>query len=457
MRVCLLNDSFPPVIDGVANTVLNYASVLSGTAGWGAMVATPKYPGADYTGYPFPVEAYTSFSLGKIVEGYRAGNPLDLNVINRIREYGPDVLHTHCPVISAMLARILRKETDAPVVFTYHTKFDEDIAKALSQEWARKETTKVLVSNISACDEVWTVSSGAGENLKSLGYEGDYKVVFNGVDFPKGKVPEKEMRELLKDYPIAEGVPVFLYVGRMMTYKGLPLLIDALGILNRQGMDFQMVFVGGGVDTEELKEQCRDAGIEGKVLFTGPIYERRVLQAWNTRADLFMFPSTYDTNGIVVREAAACGLAALLIEESCAAEGITDGVNGFTAPENPEGYAEKLKQICEQEGCMKRVGDRAMDEIYISWEDSVRHARSLYEDLVDRKLSGRLEKHPFVPTEAAVAKAAEADRVIWKMIRSPKRLLDGMLENIGSLERLGARRKKKDEMEFRDETGNETD
>ena len=37
--------------------------------------------------------------------------------------------------------------------------------------------------------------------------------------------------------------------------------------------------------------------------------DREILRAWNTRADLFLFPSTFDTNGLVVREAAACGLA----------------------------------------------------------------------------------------------------------------------------------------------------
>ena len=89
-----------------------------------------------------------------------------------------------------------------------------------------------------------------------------------------------------------------------------------------------MVFVGKGPDQKPLKRKAEELGLMGKCIFTGPVYDRNALRAWNTRADLFLFPSTFDTNGLVVREAAACGLASLLIEGSCAAEDITQGRNG---------------------------------------------------------------------------------------------------------------------------------
>ena len=55
--ICLMNDSFPPVIDGVANAVTNYASVIQ--RGYGdATVVTPYYPDADDSIYPFPVLRY---------------------------------------------------------------------------------------------------------------------------------------------------------------------------------------------------------------------------------------------------------------------------------------------------------------------------------------------------------------------------------------------------------------
>ena len=62
-------------------------------------------------------------------------------------------------------------------------------------------------------------------------------------------------------------------------------------------------------------------------------------------ADMFLFPTSYDTNGIVVREAAACGLGSVLIKGSCAAEGITDRRNGYLIDENAESMAEAVEEL----------------------------------------------------------------------------------------------------------------
>lgn len=412
MNICLLNDSFPPVIDGVANAVINYASVLNGMEGTNVVVGTPEYPDADYSSYPYKVIPYSSYDTTAIISGYRAGNPLAMKAINGIKELSPDIIHTHCPVASTVMARILRKETDAPIVFTYHTKFDVDIAAATSSKFLQKESIHALVSNISACDEVWTVSRGAGENLRSLGYEGDYIVMNNGVDFDKGRADEQAVKAAAEGFDLPAGVPVFLFVGRIMKYKGLPLIIDAVKQLSENGTDYRMVFVGSGRDADELKATVRNYGItlyeraesgdiirtggwqaKGAVIFTGPVYDRNALRAWNTRADLFLFPSTYDTNGIVVREAAACGLASVLIEGSCAAEGITDRRNGYIIKETAEDMYRILREVSENISDAARVGQNAMDEIYISWEDSVKTAYKRYEEVLRMKRSGELDVH----------------------------------------------------------------
>ena len=112
MNICLLNDSFPPLIDGVVNVVMNYARILQDSPDIKAnvLVATPEYPGVLYEGsYPYEVVPYKSLDTSKLTSGYRAGNPLDLKAIKRIREFEPDIIHVHCPAASAILGRILRK------------------------------------------------------------------------------------------------------------------------------------------------------------------------------------------------------------------------------------------------------------------------------------------------------------------------------------------------------------
>lgn len=391
LNVCLVNDSFPPEIDGVANAVTNYARIITQTHG-NASVVTPSNPEADDSVFPFPVLRYPSIDMTKQV-GYRAGLPFSSEILHEIETSHFDIIHSHCPITSTMLARVAREQLDVPVVFTYHTKFDIDIANAVQSKLLQKEAAKLLVGNIAACDEVWTVSRGAGENLRKLGYEGDYIVMPNGVDFPRGRVSESLISDVTRSVELPDGVPVFLFVGRMMWYKGIKIILDALRELADGGQDFRMVFVGGGTDREEIIDYATSLELGERVHFCEAIHDRERIRAWYCRADLFLFPSTFDTNGLVVREAAACALASVLVAGSCAAEDVTDGVNGFLIEENAPSMAAKLRAICAAPETAARVGEGAQRDIYMSWEEAVAMAYSRYYDVIDNYRSGRCPAH----------------------------------------------------------------
>ena len=390
-KVCLINDSFPPAIDGVANAVTNYADIIAREYGEPTVV-TPYYPEADDSVYPFPVVRYPSVDMTKFV-GYRAGMPFSAEMMEKLEKTGFDIIHSHCPITSTMLARSLRDRISVPVVMTYHTKFDIDIANAVSSKLLQEEAKKILVENISACDEIWTVSRGAGENLCSLGYEGDYIVMPNGVDFPRGRVDESLIEEVTAGFDLPEGVPVFLFVGRMMWYKGIRIILDALKTLRENGQVFRMVFVGGGGDKKEIVAYCEELGLSDLVFFAEPIHDRNRIRAWYCRADLFLFPSTFDTNGLVVREAAACALASILIAGSCAAEDVEDGVSGFLIEENAESMAAKLLELCRNPEAVKAVGEGALRDLYISWEEAVANACRRYEIVIENYRAGKYPKH----------------------------------------------------------------
>ena len=376
LNVCLLNDSFPPAIDGVANAVTNYAQIISREHGEAAVV-TPFYPDADDSVYPFPVLRYPSLDTTKLV-GYRAGIPFDPELMEDLERRDFDIIHSHCPIVSTMLARSLREQINRPVVFTYHTKFDIDIANAISSKLLQDEAAAILAANISACDEVWTVSRGAGDNLRKLGYAGDWRVMPNGVDFPRGRVEEDKVLAVTEGFDLPAGMPVFLFVGRMMWYKGIRIILDALNILQSEGMDFQMVFVGDGMERVQIEEYAELKGLSEKCVFTGAFRERDLLKGFYSLADLFLFPSTFDTNGIVVSEAAASSLASVLIKGSCAAEEATDGRNAFLIEEEAGSLAKLLLQLGNDKELFRKIGEKAMDDLYTSWEDSVANAWKRY-------------------------------------------------------------------------------
>ena len=388
LNLCLMNDSFPPTIDGVANAVVNYAKNIAAHHGRCA-VATPEYP--DVTDdYPFPVIRYPSLNTTQLT-GYRAGYPFAPETIETLRRMDFNLIHTHCPVASTVLARALRDASGAPVVFTYHTKFDIDIAKAVRSQLVQQAAIDLLVANVSACDEVWVVSEGAGENLRSLGYEGDYLVMPNGVDLDKGQAGGAAIRALNDAWALPADKPVFLFLGRMMWYKGLRLILDGLRRYRETGHDFCMAFVGDGIDRAEVEAYAEEIGLADLCRFTGAVHDRETVRAWYCRADLLLFPSTFDTNGLVVREAAACGLGSVLVRGSCAAEGVTDGKNGILIDETPESLAAVLGAGDMTIERFRAVGQHAMDELYLSWADSVARAADRYQVVLERQMRGELK------------------------------------------------------------------
>ena len=85
----------------------------------------------------------------------------------------------------------------------------------------------------------------------------------------------------------------------------------------------------------------------------------------------------------MVREAAASATPSILVGGSCAAEGINDAETGFICSESPQSYAEKIDRLLDNPDLLARVGQKAQNDIYISWEESIRNAYERYQVVID--------------------------------------------------------------------------
>lgn len=385
MKVALFNDSFPPTIDGVANAVQNYAQIITDNYGEAAVI-TPKYPNVT-DNYPYKVHRFHSAKfVGKMP--YRVGNPISPKTLHALSKEKFDIFHVHCPFASAVVARelVLGKENRPPIVFTYHTKYEMDIEKYVPVKEIQSIAKKFILSNIKFADEVWAVSEGAAESLHSLGYKGNILVMPNGTDFKLGKADPLEIAEIERMYLIKKDVPMLLFCGRMIWHKNLKLILDALKMLSDAGIKYHAFFVGDGGDRPAVEQYAKNIGIYQNTVFTGAVYDRNRLKAFFTRADLFMFPSTYDTSGLVVKEAAACYTPSILVRGSCASEGVEDGFSGVLCEETAEDFAKKLAELCKAPAAFETLGNNAAKHVYYSWEDSVANAVKRYEIVIENHL-----------------------------------------------------------------------
>ncbi len=378
IKVGLLNDSFTPQVDGVVMAVRNYAKILNEKYD-GAVVAVPSFP--DYNDIePYKVIRYPSTSGGAKI-GYRIGNPFSVKTVHALKSEKVNILHAHCPFSAAVLARFARKQIKVPMVLTYHTKFDIDLEKRVGLSGLKFASKKLILNNIKAADEVWAVSNGAGESLRNIGYHGDFRVMENGTDFERRRASKHETDQLRALYGLRDEV-IFLFVGRMMWYKGVKLTLDALSVIAGRGADFKMIFVGDGYDRNDIIKYAADLGLSAKCIFPGLVSDREKLRVYYSLADLFLFPSLYDTNGLVVREASACDLASVVIRGSCAAESVPDEGAAILIEESVESYAEALHRAVIDREKLASLGRAAGDRIYLSWEDAVAKAYLRYGELI---------------------------------------------------------------------------
>ncbi len=379
--VGLFNDSFPPTIDGVAQTVKNYAENLN-RKDCDVTVVTPKYRGIE-DHYPFDVIRYPSLSMGARL-GYRVGIPFGPETIRKLRARHFDIMHVHAPFASSVLVNTINHRPKVPTVLTYHTRFDLDIKKRVPTPAMRAVAMKFLLENVKSASEVWVVSAASGRFLEDIGYYGPWRVMENGTDFALGRAPAERIDALREKYNLREDVPTFLFVGRMMWYKNTRLILDTCAVLKQNGMPLRMLFVGDGFDLPAMQEYAQKIGLTDEVTFVGPIRDREYLRVFYSAADMFFFPSTYDTCGIVVKEAAACSCPSLLLRDSAAAEGAVHNVSGILAEESPISCAHAIIDAFSDRAALREIGVRASKDLYLTWPDAVDRAYRRYREIIKR-------------------------------------------------------------------------
>jgi 1,2-diacylglycerol 3-alpha-glucosyltransferase len=150
---------------------------------------------------------------------------------------------------------------------------------------------------------------------------------------------------------------------------------------------FSMVLVGQGYAERELKELANKLGIADIVHFLGVVRDREVIKQLFARSDLFLFPSLYDTSPLTLREAAAFHLPTLLIKGASATEGISDGENGFIAPDEAVGYGAAIRRVLSNPSLLAKVGQGAFDTLFRTWEQVADEVHGRYLELIERKRS----------------------------------------------------------------------
>lgn len=389
-NIGLFNESFPPIMDGVAICVENYAKWMQKMAG-GVSVITPSASGADYSRYDFEVLDYFSVPV-PFRKPYVTGiGEVDPTFLAKIVKRPFKIVHAHSPFVAGRIASHVATLRNIPLVATFHSKYREDFSRVIPSEKLVNQVIKLVVEFYERADEVWVPQESVIDVLREYGYKGPVEVVANGSDLV-ADYPDAYFAEARTALGIAPDEFALLFVGQHIWEKNVRMIIDALEKLG--DVRFRMFFVGTGYAAEEMKKLVSEKGLEDRVTFAGVVKDRERLKQYYAASDLFLFPSLYDTDGIVVKEAAALHSPSIMLETATAASVLTDGVNGFVVPDDLEAFTGRIRSLSADPERVRKVGIQASRSLVRSWEDVVGEVLDRYNHLISKKFLIPVRKDP---------------------------------------------------------------
>ena len=383
-------DGWYPQVDGGTNVVKNYRKNLKKVCD--CEIIAPSY-GKKYDEEGervYCAGVFHNFSLGVLFISFRNSMPgHDKKLKKFLEQRQPVLLHAHSPFAICGYFLKYAKKHGVPVVYTFHTRFKDEFMRVTHSRLITAVMMSIIMRNIRRADYVWAVSASSATVLRQYGYKGDIKVMPNGTDMPVISVEEGAAlaRDFEKEWGISPNERIFMYSGRVVTVKNIAFSFEVIAELKRRGFACKFFVVGSGDDLEYHKKLAAKMGLQNEVIFTGFMSDRNKLRACYCRADLLLFPSLFDTFGLVVQEAAACRTPSFVPENSCSAEMIEDGKTGYISPLNVSVWADRIEEIFSPQNAAARLAVREnSSSMVLSWESAVSFAEEEYEKILGHKL-----------------------------------------------------------------------
>ncbi len=346
LHIALISETFPPEINGVANTLGRLCAGLR-ERGHRLQLIRPRQNADDgqrstdelllTRGWPLP--GYP---------GLQWGQASMHKLLRRWKRQRPDVLYiaTEGPLgLSALRAA---RRLHIPVISGFHTNFQQ-----YSSHYGLGLLTRFLTNYLrwfhNRSQLTLVPSASQSLELQRRSFERVH-LLARGVDSQLFH-PAKRCAELRKQWGVQDDELVVVHVGRIAAEKNLDLLVRSFRALQSRypQQRLKLVMVGDGPQRACLQKELPEA------VFCG-VQRDQALAAHYASADLFLFPSLSETFGNVLLEALASGLAVVAYDQAAAAQHIRHGHNGALAmPGDEAAFIDSACWLLEDRETLRRV------------------------------------------------------------------------------------------------------
>ncbi len=374
MKISLFTDTFLPQMNGVSMTLNRLIHHLQ-HRNISHQVFVPEFAEQDL----FANNIHRFFSLPfYLYPECRIALPNLLAVRQHLNNFQPDLIHIATPFNMGLCGLHYGKKYGIPLVSSYHTHFDRYLDYyhlRFAKNWIWRylrwfhESTELTLVPSQETKDLLRKQDFTRLDLWKRGVDSD---LFH---------PKKRSNELREHYQIGNRLLV-LFVGRMAPEKDLDILLEVMCHLPQEIKErIHWMFVGDG----PLLAKWQEFNLP-QATFTGYLEGEQLAKVYSS-ADLFVFPSSTETFGNVVLEAAASGIPAIGANAGGVEEIIQDGATGFLCPpRNPEAFTQALVQFLEKPALLRQMGKEARRyAITQSWEAIFDRLLLQYEQVIHNK------------------------------------------------------------------------
>jgi 1,2-diacylglycerol 3-alpha-glucosyltransferase len=392
MRVVLTTESYLPYLSGVTVSVDALARGLRANGHEVLVVAPRPARGAriEPVGSPGPTPQHAwlpSYQPPAVAPpSYRMPLPIPwAGAPREVHAFAPDVIHAHSPFVTGLLARRLARSVNAPLVFTHHTRFADyaHYLGPLSVPGSRL-TDAYLRGFWRSCAAIVAPSEDLASMIRArIGTDRASRVhvIPTGVDV--AGIRSLRPVDPRQDPGWPSDAIVVGSLGRLAPEKSPGLLLDAVALAAARVPALRLLMVGGGPTEAELRQRTALPDLAGRVHITGTRPRPEAL-ARVAGADLFMFTSRTETQGLVLAEALSAGLPAVAVDGPGVRDSVRDGVDGVIVPAEPAQslvarLAAAVEELATDAARRSAMGERARtDANRFAVERRVAEVEALY-------------------------------------------------------------------------------
>jgi 1,2-diacylglycerol 3-alpha-glucosyltransferase len=386
MRILKISDVYFPRVNGVSTSIETFRNDLT-ALGHEVVLVAPAYGGAEAAAL-----ASADPSIRRVPARAVPRDPEDRimswrglrRVLAELSAGRFDVVHIHTPFLAHYAGLRFAREQGTPVVATYHTLFEEylhhyvpliprQITGSLARRFSRSQCNQV--------DAVIAPSLAMREALLQYGIEKRIEILPTGL--PAERFRAGDGGAFRHRHDLAEGRPLLLFVGRAAHEKNIGFLLQMMLELKALGSDALLLIAGEGPAADALRAQAARMGLGGSVRFLGYFERSGELQDCYSAADIFVFSSLTETQGLVLLEAMAQGVPVVAIPRMGTIDILGPGRGCRQAPNDPRGFALVVRDLLADRPACRALGEEARGYAQTCWASAAMAQRlsALYSSL----------------------------------------------------------------------------